>query len=743
MLKKPLLHFHLLASLISILVILSMALVYSHMVFVETKEQLLTSLYENARQQKQLLTKEMNSNQELVLRLAALIGSAGLLEEPELSSYLQAVKDHSSLKGLGVIFPEGNGYTVDQRELYLGDRGYFRTSLQGQSAVSETLRDKTDGEKINVCSAPIRERGEITAVLFAVYPTEHYQKLLTDLTVYDPGFSAIVAADGDLIASSRDSENRDGFFNIIYMLRQLDTENSSAADRLSREMAAGRTGHLLYRQEGEDFLLHYQPLDFNQWYLLTAVPEKAASTEGQRLLFSTYLFAFACVAVVLLLVYTLWKLRSDSCRSLERIAYVDSLTGGYTFVKFQQEALSLLARHPRTTYAAAYLDIDQFSYINELFGRSEGDRILCFLHDLLKERLTKEECFCRLNADSFALLLQADNPQELQKRLDELCQSFQKGCAAGQRQIAATLSIGVYLLKENRSVALSQILDWANLPHKEAKKSGLAHIIFYDDALRQKNLRAKEIEARFGEALTAGEFVVYYQAEYNIRRKSFHGAEALVRWQDPVKGLISPDQFIPALEKNGSIVSLDEYVFRCVCRQIRQWLDLGYEVYPISVNISRLHVYQGNFVEKYAAVVREYGIPFSLIQLEFTETLMLSQDDILSEVIRRLQALGFRILLDDFGSGYSSLTMLNHLSIDVLKLDKTLIQDSDSRPNTRKILRSLIRLAQELGIEVVAEGVETQEQFAFLAQAGCDYIQGYYYARPEPAAEYVKLLKKR
>ena len=142
-------------------------------------------------------------------------------------------------------------------------------------------------------------------------------------------------------------------------------------------------------------------------------------------------------------------------------------------------------------------------------------------------------------------------------------------------------------------MALSQILDWANLPHKEAKKSGLAHIIFYDDALRQKNLRAKEIEARFGEALTAGEFVVYYQAEYNIRRKSFHGAEALVRWQDPVKGLISPDQFIPALEKNGSIVSLDEYVFRCVCRQIRQWLDLGYEVYPISVNISRYTFIRG------------------------------------------------------------------------------------------------------------------------------------------------------
>lgn len=367
---------------------------------------------------------------------------------------------------------------------------------------------------------------------------------------------------------------------------------------------------------------------------------------------------------------------------------------------------------------------------------------MVLLHQLIREQLDTGELFGRVNADHFALLMKFGGEETLRSRLEELGRKFQRRCSDRGTRFSMKLSIGVYLIEDNRDANLIDVFDRAKIPHRQAKGSQIDQIVFYDSGLRRANLRAKEIENRFQQALEHNEFTIYYQAKYDPRRRRFNGAEALVRWLEPDKGLVGPDEFIPVLEQNGDIVRLDEYVFRSVCRQIRQWLDQGYKIAPISVNISRLHLYQMDFVKNYVNTVAAFNLPVSLVQLEFTETIMLGQDDILLDTVRQLQQCGFKILLDDFGSGYSSLNMLNHLPIDTLKIDKTLIDDSGCRASTRKIITNLINLSRDLGMDVVAEGVETKEQFDFLLETGCDYIQGYYCARPVPAAEYTSLLEK-
>lgn len=735
-------HKNTFALLLSFAIILLAVLSYSHIVYVQSQQQILDSLYEISSQSKEVLTKEIRCNQEVIANLATLIGNAGMMEDPELWDYLEAVNQRNRFKRMGVIFPDGTSRTSDNEPMYLGDRTYFRHSMAGRSAVSDTLTDKIGGGEINVCSAPIWNGDSVAGVLFATYPTEYYRQILSVSTFDGFGFSYVTKSNGDRVVGSGHQDSLGDFKNIFSAVRELDPDNTASALQIQEDMAAGSSGYVIYNRKGQERYLYYQPLGVNDWYLLSVVPLAVASSSRNQMLLGTYLFTAMCVAVFLLLMYSLFKTRDNSRKALEKIAYVDSVTGGYTFARFRGEASALLAQSPRAPYAAVYLDIDRFGLINDLFGHEEGDRILVLLHQLIREQLDTGELFGRVNADHFALLMKFGGEETLRSRLEELGRKFQRRCSDRGTRFSMKLSIGVYLIEDNRDANLIDVFDRAKIPHRQAKGSQIDQIVFYDSGLRRANLRAKEIENRFQQALEHNEFTIYYQAKYDPRRRRFNGAEALVRWLEPDKGLVGPDEFIPVLEQNGDIVRLDEYVFRSVCRQIRQWLDQGYKIAPISVNISRLHLYQVDFVKNYVNTVAAFNLPVSLVQLEFTETIMLGQDDILLDTVRQLQQCGFKILLDDFGSGYSSLNMLNHLPIDTLKIDKTLIDDSGCRASTRKIITNLINLSRDLGMDVVAEGVETKEQFDFLLETGCDYIQGYYCARPVPAAEYTSLLEK-
>ena len=350
------------------------------------------------------------------------------------------------------------------------------------------------------------------------------------------------------------------------------------------------------------------------------------------------------------------------------------------------------------------------------------------------------EVFAHYRADQFVLFLKANDMDHVIKRMEMLSLTAQKHGVQKEKNYEIILSIGIYPV-DRKFFNIDTAIDRADLTKKSIKGKHSKVYAIYDDTLRQKELRDQEIENMMEKAIKDEEFKVYYQPKYNSSNSELTGSEALVRWYNEECGMLFPNEFIPVFENNGFIVELDEYMFEHVCMDIRKWLDSGYNVVPVSVNMSQLQLYNSRFIEEYTAILKKYDVPAEYIQLEMTETTLFSETDALIDTIDKLHKAGFKILMDDFGTGYSSLNMLKSIPVDILKLDKSFVDDiGDSKGDI--VVSTIVSLGQLLNMKIVAEGVETKEQYEFLRDIFCDEIQGYYFSRPISSEEYIKKMTK-
>ena len=293
--------------------------------------------------------------------------------------------------------------------------------------------------------------------------------------------------------------------------------------------------------------------------------------------------------------------------------------------------------------------------------------------------------------------------------------------------------MGIYEV-DGETDDIVSMADRAYIARQTIKNKGDTAWAFYDGAVRDKLLHEKEIESQMEKALAEGEFIAYYQPKYSTKEQKLIGAEALVRWRRSDGIIVPPYQFVPLFERNGFINKVDRYMFELVCRQQMRWLKQGLIPVPISVNMSRMCLYDPHIVDEYIGVLNGSGLSAAYIKLELTESAFFENISIMNNVIEALHKVGIKVLMDDFGTGYSSMMMLKNVAIDVLKLDKSFVDDiGDDR--SEKIISNIIYLAHSLQIEVTAEGVETAAQFEFLKSVGCDYIQGYYFYKLNPDAK--------
>lgn len=310
-----------------------------------------------------------------------------------------------------------------------------------------------------------------------------------------------------------------------------------------------------------------------------------------------------------------------------------------------------------------------------------------------------------------------------------------------QRGYHIVFSSGVYFLTRE-DANLKAAVDRAHYAKDLSKGSYSSMVTVYSEQIKQVIADEKEIEGMMGDALKNGEFQPYFQAKVDVVTRKIVGAEALTRWIHPEKGIIPPGKFIPFFEKNGFVVRLDRYIFEEVCRLIRQWLDMGIDVPPISCNFSRLHFINEAFPEELKAVVDRYRLPAGLLELEITESVAMEKIEDISRYIERLRSYGFRIAIDDFGVGYSSLSVLDQIPIDVLKLDRNFFLKGADDNVGCAVIRCLVVLAHTIGIEIVCEGIETDEQERLLRNMDCRIAQGFKYARPIPAEAFRTLLRE-
>ncbi|NLD20035.1 MAG: EAL domain-containing protein [Clostridiales bacterium] len=415
----------------------------------------------------------------------------------------------------------------------------------------------------------------------------------------------------------------------------------------------------------------------------------------------------------------------------------DDLTGLYNRRTFFDVAGKMIAEHEPGYYVLSCFDIDKFKVINDLYGNETGDKILKLVASLLNERFLPIGGICaRITADDFVMLypksfMDSEEMSSLHHSISLLDGSIQP----------IAFSVGRYII-EDLSVPVSGMYDRALLAQEAAKGRFDRNISAYDESMRAHLLREQKITSEMKSALIEGQFEVWFQPQYNHATGALVGAEALARWRHPMEGLlVPPGEFVPVFERNGFIYELDKYIWKESCITLKRWLDEGQAPLPVSVNISRYDILREDFIKTLMDLVKQYQVPVDLLQLEITESAFSESTDRIITVVKKLIDYGFTVEIDDFGSGYSSLNTLKDVPAQILKLDMKFLGSSEDADRSGNILESIVRMTDQLGMTVIAEGVETLEQADYLKSIGCVYVQGYLYAKPMPTDEYERLAK--
>lgn len=440
------------------------------------------------------------------------------------------------------------------------------------------------------------------------------------------------------------------------------------------------------------------------------------------LLFVLFLATTATFAFVI-------KIKNTHTKEIKKVAYTDSVTGTWNYNRFKVAACSILENAKQKQYALFYIDINKFSYINDTFGYQAGDLILSEVAKEIQRHLKETECSARFSADNFVCLLEYQSDLAMIER----GRNFQRKCEERLKKINPRYKVyfttAIYRIPAGET-DIPSIVGKADIAHKTIGNVRKESFVIYNENIQNDFNRKKELESSMYSALRNQEFLVYLQPKMDLKSNTIVGAEALVRWLRPKEGLIQPLQFIPLFESNGFILDLDFYVYENVCMLLRNWLDNGKPAVPISVNVSKAHLSSRQFVSQLKALTNKYQIPAHLLELELTETIFFHDSQEAFAMIRELKKFGFSISIDDFGSGYSSLNLLKDLVVDVLKLDKEFFRREGMTEKDKIIVDGIIRIANDLNLKIISEGVETKEQVDFLIRSGCHMAQGFYFAMP-------------
>ena len=419
--------------------------------------------------------------------------------------------------------------------------------------------------------------------------------------------------------------------------------------------------------------------------------------------------------------------RTEEIDNLEKERYSanhDELTGLYNKKYFYRRASEQLAQDPDGEYLLACSDIRNFKMVNDVFGDARGDELLLKIADSLRARKRDGEVYGRLENDRFGLLMKKQDFREQAFLSDAKSAIY----IDGNYTYPIKVCVGIYEITD-KTIPVSVMCDRAFMAIATIKDNFEKNLAYYDERLRNNVLQEQKLTGELPEAIAAGQFKIFLQPQMDTEGRVL-GAEALVRWQHPEKGLIGPGEFIGVFEKNGSITKLDRHIWELACAQLKKWKECGREDLYISVNISPKDFYFMDLYKTFRELVEKYGINASNLKLEITETAVMSELEKQLKLISGLRSAGFIVEMDDFGSGYSSLNMLKDIQVDVLKIDMAFLGKTEDEERARKILKMVIELSKQLRIPVITEGVEASEQVKFLRSIGCEIFQGYYFAKP-------------
>ncbi|MCI5889608.1 MAG: EAL domain-containing protein [Lachnospira sp.] len=718
--------------LISLAFIVTVSVVFNN-IKTNLEREIISSLSEEAEENAALIEKEIDAKFGVLQSFANELSSTGdeIAEIRDMQSFVEVY----NFKRMGFIDLNGIAKTTDGFEKDLSFREFYQIGLKGESFITasllDTVGDHTE-DMINILSVPVYDnKGEIKGVLFATYLTEKFHETIFSDSFQGEGYTYIVAGDGDVISSYGDGMQKE-YDNIFIYTGDAAQYGDVTQEKVENDMREklSRVG-IGVNEDNDKYFYCYKPLEIESadmnWYIFSVEPKSVLDERMHPIMRDIQFLTVILIGILVManIIFLYYNVRRR--QELFRLAYKDSITGGDNFSNFKEKA----KKYENTEGYVIALDISEFKLVNNVCGNASGDEVLKVIWDVILANCNDNEQAARVNADRFVIFWIESSKKTVTYRIEKLINEIEG--------ISEQLSVPrLYPVIGIRAV---EKLDDADKRYGEALRAKALvknrrdrHYAFYDEIDYDTIVENKNLENGFEKALADKKFEVWYQPKFNSHTGKIVGSEALIRWRADDGSLISPGRFIPLFEKNGNIIRLDEYVFREVCRQQKEWQKEGIQILPVSVNISRFSLYYSNVVEKYERIINYYDVDHKYVQIEITESAII-ENTVIVELIQKFHDAGFDILLDDFGSGYSSLASLNQMPFDTIKLDKSLV-DYVGNENGEKLLKFIVQLVQSLGMKITAEGVEYKEQLDFLENLNCDDIQGFYFSKPLMLADF-------
>ena len=688
-----------------------------------TYQNVYNNITELSEQTTAQLNHSINEQKKFVEIMVDSINS-GYFETPEeiFERYSHDLEDYHFTR-LVILDKQGNGSTSDGHIVknYNNIQEFFN---QDTVYLSENRPSTVSDNQVNIYSKTFTlNRKDL--VLFATVNTEDYKEILLRRLFHGKGGTYLINNNGSILIDSFNDikENNINLYDYIKTSYNLNKEDSKKINLMAENIKAKQVGTFDIKLQKNTHFIHYEKLSVNDWYVVTLAPD---DTIAKELIAFLEIFLGVCLIVNLVIISICIYIdlsNQKKSHNLYKVAYIDPVTLLGNEAYFKTNGYKFLQNSTKNKYIIV-LDINKFKALNNIYGYEFCNNILKELGRKLVNILPSNNITCRISNDVFATIFSYDN--NIKKLLDTIFNNASHLEIDGT-SIHVNLSIGVYKVKPEDN-DINKVLDKAYMARSKIKGLYNDNYYIFDNILENKLVEEQKIESSMEDALKNKEFTVVYQPKTLTSNEKLIGAEALIRWYKD-GDIISPGKFIPLFEKNKFIIKLDLYVFEQVCKDMAIWKEKYGYIPTVSINVSKEHFVDENFINEYVKIADNYNLDRSHIDLEITESATINEKIDILKILNTIKEKGFTISIDDFGTGYSSLSMLQNMPIDIIKIDKVFVDKADLTSN-KNIINYIMILANRLGVKTIAEGVETKEQVDFIKSIKCDMIQGYYYSKP-------------
>ncbi len=620
------------------------------------------------------------------------------------------------------VTPDGSGVSIHNTEYIFTESELFIQALKSEFCISNPHLSEYNNTLAFDIAVPVFHEDTVTAVLLSEVRLENFFEILRSVTK-GQGEAFIINHDFNRVFSTSYAKANTSILEV-----ELREKNPERIKEIQSDIQQGKNGSFFYDDDAGNNIMVYIPISMTNWTLAVSV-ETALINSG--LVHAVGMLSIMCDIIYWFLIglicYTsYYYLRST--KALEKTAYYDPLTELPNLAKLKIDMHHVLHHNKGKEYTIIVYDIENFKAVNEIFGYEIGDRILKGMKTLKVALAEPTLMISRIHDDKFAMF--AGN-----HFLDDFDELTRKRIAHYAKEVPEAyyyhgiFKCGRYHIPKGET-DVDAILMKVALAHKTAKETKGLIACDYDEKFRSQLKRESEITAKMHPAIENNEFKVFLQPKFSVKDNKLIGAEALVRWIEDDGTVIFPNDFIPLFERNGFIVELDKYILEKVCVTLQDWMGAGSKNLVVSVNCSRLNLKSKLFVENIITIVDKYNIPHEYIEIELTESTATQYEDRIEKLFFDLRNAGFKISIDDFGAGYSSLGMLKNLKADTIKLDRSFFAGNEESLRGDYVVERFIELSHDLDMYVVAEGIETLEQVETLRKMNCDAVQGYVHSKP-------------